>query len=53
MAETGQGKPVTQQTRRITKIGVPVAIYDTKGLEIKDYKPILGELIAFVKRQIK
>jgi uncharacterized protein (DUF697 family) len=51
MAETGQGKPVTQQTRRITKTGVPVAIYDTKGLEIKDYKPILAELISFVKRQ--
>lgn len=51
MAETGQGKPVTQQTRKITKTGVPVAIYDTKGLEIKDYKPILTELIDFIKKQ--
>lgn len=48
MADTGQGKPVTQHTRRITKKDVPVAIYDTKGLEVKDYKPILEELMNFV-----
>jgi predicted GTPase len=51
MAETGQGRPVTQHTRRISKEGVPVSIYDTKGLEIKDYKPILEELLAFIKVQ--
>lgn len=49
MAETGQGRPVTQQTRRITKEGVPVAIYDTRGLEVKDYAPILKELLGVVK----
>jgi uncharacterized protein (DUF697 family)/GTPase SAR1 family protein len=51
MAETGQGRPVTQHTRRISKEGVPVSIYDTKGLEIKDYKPILEELLGFIKKQ--
>lgn len=51
MAETGQGRPVTQHTRRISKEGVPVSIYDTKGLEIKDYKPILEELLGFIKSQ--
>ena len=51
MAETGQGRPVTQHTRRISKEGIPVSIYDTKGLEIKDYKPILDELFAFIKNQ--
>lgn len=51
MAETGQGRPVTQHTRRISKEGVPVSIYDTKGLEIKEYKPILDELLAFIKSQ--
>lgn len=51
MAETGQGRPVTQHTRRISKFGIPVAIYDTRGLEIKDYKPILEELLGYVKTQ--
>ena len=49
MATTGQGKPVTQCTRKITKEGVPVSIYDTKGLEVKDYQPILTELINFIR----
>lgn len=49
MAETGQGKPVTQSTRKITKEGIPVGIYDTKGLEVKDYKPILDELLKFIE----
>lgn len=53
MADTGQGRPVTQHTKRITKEGVPVAIYDTKGLEIKDYKPILDELVKFVENENK
>jgi uncharacterized protein (DUF697 family) len=48
MAETGQGKPVTQCTRRITKKDVPVAIYDTRGLEVKEYEPILTELMKFI-----
>lgn len=49
MGDTGQGKPVTQKTRKITKEGVPVCIYDTKGLEVKDYKPILSELMQFIE----
>ena len=53
MAETGQGKPVTQCTRKIEKNGVPVAIYDTKGLEVKDYKTILDELMVFIEKTNK
>ena len=49
MAATGQGRPVTQSTKKITKDGVPVAIYDTKGLEVKDYQPILKELMSFIR----
>ena len=49
MAATGQGKPVTQSTRKITKEGIPISIYDTKGLEVKDYNPILEELMRFIK----
>ena len=33
LAETGQGRPVTQMTREITK-GIPLAIWDTRGLEM-------------------
>ncbi|WP_083285105.1 GTPase [Pseudomonas sp. NBRC 111139] len=49
MAATGQGRPVTQHTKKITKEGVPIAIYDTKGLEVKDYDPILKELMVFIR----
>ena len=34
LAETGQGKPVTQSVRKLTKPGFPLAIYDTPGLEL-------------------
>lgn len=34
LAETGIGKPVTQHMRKITKKGVPLAIYDTRGFEL-------------------
>lgn len=34
LAETGMGKPVTQHMRKITKKGVPLAIYDTRGFEL-------------------
>ncbi|KUI98638.1 YcjF family protein [Vibrio sp. MEBiC08052] len=43
-AETGQGRPVTKSTRKFTKEGIPVSIYDSRGLEVKDYKETLEEL---------
>lgn len=49
MAETGQGKPITQGMKKITKGGIPVSIYDSKGLEVKDYKPILAEMMKFIE----
>jgi uncharacterized protein (DUF697 family)/dephospho-CoA kinase len=49
LATTGVGKPITQQIQKYTKEGVPVGIFDTKGLEVKDYKTILDDLSAFVK----
>ena len=36
MAETGVGKPVTQHLKKISKEGVPVSLYDTKGLELSE-----------------
>ena len=51
MAETGQGKPVTQSTKEITKEGIPVSIFDTRGLETKEYKEIINELKSFVSQR--
>lgn len=34
LARTGVGVPVTQHLQRITKKGIPLVIYDTKGLEL-------------------
>ena len=34
LAETGMGKPVTDHMRKISKKGIPLAIYDTKGFEL-------------------
>lgn len=34
LAETGMGKPVTDHMRKMTKKGVPLAIYDTRGFEL-------------------
>jgi small GTP-binding protein len=38
LARTGQGRPVTQNTREITKSGIPVTIFDTRGLELGRYE---------------
>ena len=50
LVTTGQGKPCTQNTKRIIKEGIPVSIFDTKGLEIKDYENILKELRNFIQQ---
>ena len=34
LAETGMGKPVTTHMRNISKKGVPLSIYDTRGFEL-------------------
>lgn len=49
IAETGQGRPITQKMRRYTKEGSPVSIYDTKGLEVADYGAILDDLKSKVR----
>lgn len=35
LADTGIGKPVTKHLRKITKPGIPVSLYDTRGLELE------------------
>lgn len=51
MADTGQGKPVTQNTREITKQGIPLTIFDTRGLEMVAFKETLGELEALISER--
>lgn len=51
LAATGIGKPVTQHLRRISKEGLPIVLYDTKGLELNDetQKRIKKELFQTIK----
>lgn len=44
MATTGQGKPVTKNAIEITKEGIPLTIFDTRGLEISAFKETIEEL---------
>jgi len=36
-ATTGQGRPITQNTREIKKEGIPLTLFDTRGLELEDF----------------
>lgn len=46
LANTGMGKPVTTHMRRISKKGIPLAIYDTRGFELGK------EVQAAVKKEV-
>src|SRR5689334_5463326 len=49
MGETGQGRPVTPSTREIFKEGIPLTVFDTRGLEMERY----GETVAELERLIR
>ncbi|MCS6864634.1 MAG: GTPase [Gemmataceae bacterium] len=51
LATTGQGKPVTQNTREITKGDIPLSIFDTRGLEMADFDATLRTLRTFVSER--
>lgn len=51
LAETGHGRPVTQSTREITKDGMPITIFDTRGLEMSQFKETLSELEKLIKER--
>lgn len=51
MATTGQGESVTSCTKKITKPGIPLAIWDTRGLEMADFRNTLSELMETVKKR--
>ncbi|NJP04705.1 MAG: DUF697 domain-containing protein [Chloroflexaceae bacterium] len=44
LATTGQGRPVTQNTREITKADIPISIFDTRGLEAAAFEETLDAL---------
>ncbi len=48
MAETGQGRPITQSTTEYTKEGLPLAVLDTRGLEMEQYQRTLESLEKLV-----
>lgn len=53
MAATGQGSPVTKMTRLISKEGIPLGIWDTRGLEMSDFGETLSELIRLVEERAR
>ena len=52
-ATTGQGRPVTKETREYKKEGIPLSIFDTRGLEMADFSETLGELEKLVRERTK
>ncbi len=51
LAETGQGKPVTKNTREITKEGIPITILDTRGLEMNEFSNTIEELETLISER--
>lgn len=51
LATTGQGRPITPNTREITKEGVPLTIFDTRGLEMAAFQETLAELEKLAKER--
>ena len=51
MADTGQGRPVTPNTREIKKDGIPLSIFDTRGLEMADFDTTMNELKTLVSER--
>lgn len=52
-ATTGQGRPVTKHTREITKEGVPLSVFDTRGLEMADFASTLEPLESLISERRK
>lgn len=48
LAETGHGRPVTQEIREYTKPGMPIALIDSRGLELEKYAETLKQLEALI-----
>jgi len=53
LAETGDGRPVTKTTREIKKEEIPLSIFDTRGLEISEYRDTVQELEKLIQDRRK
>jgi predicted GTPase len=51
LATTGQGRPITQNTREIKKEDIPLSIFDTRGLEMADFSTTINSLRSFVSER--
>ena len=52
ITEEGLGKPVTQKIHKIEKMGMPISIYDTPGLELggnNSADNLLKEMVKLVR----
>lgn len=55
LAEEGIGKPVTAHMRKLTKPGIPLSVYDTRGFELgKDVQTtVKQEILETIKKGIE
>ncbi len=53
LAETGDGRPVTPATREIKKDGIPLSIFDTRGLEVSEYQNTVQDLEKLIQDKRK
>ena len=44
LAKVGVGTPVTKNIQEYTKDGIPISLFDTRGLELGNYQEIAKEL---------
>ena len=52
VAKTGSGKPITQEINEI-KVNPNFSIYDTKGLELKDFDATCDDITNFLEENGK
>lgn len=54
LAQTGIGKPITKHLERITKDGIPIVLFDTKGFELNEQvqKEVRKEVLDELQKRI-
>jgi len=51
MAETGSGRPITTDIREITKEGVPMTVFDTRGLEMSAFDETRDAIVKLIEER--
>lgn len=51
IAETGQGRSVTEGVKEYSKSGIPICIVDTRGIEIDAFHTTSTNLLKYVKER--